>query len=92
MRLAVIEACGAAEVAAAVAIERALGEQYGRPADFVRAVARGARGIRRAHETIIQLDVPCGVEQSTVEDSPSRATVLFMLAAQLKMRLQVALW
>ncbi len=68
MRLAVIEACGAAEVAAAVAIERALGEQYGCPADFVLAVARGARGIRRAHETISQLGLACGVEKSAIEE------------------------
>ncbi|MGP0101141.1 MAG: hypothetical protein ACLPUT_05910 [Solirubrobacteraceae bacterium] len=68
MRLAVIEACGAAEVAAAVAIEQALAERYGCPADFVRAVARGARGIRRAHETIAQLGVACGAEKSAIEE------------------------
>lgn len=68
MRLAVIEACGAAEVAATVAIEHALAERYGCPADFVQAVARGARGIRRAHETILQLDVACGAKKSAIEE------------------------
>jgi hypothetical protein len=68
MRLAVIEGCGAAEIAATVAIEQALAERYGCPADFVRAVARGARGIRRAHETIVQLGVACGAEKSAIEE------------------------
>jgi hypothetical protein len=68
MRLAVIEACGAAEVAAVAAIERALGEQYGCPDDFVRAVARGARGIRRAHEIIDQLGVVSGADKVAVKE------------------------
>jgi hypothetical protein len=68
MRLAVIETCGAAEVAAVVAIEQVLSERYGCPADFVRAVARGARGIRRAHETMVQLGVDCGAEKAAIEE------------------------
>jgi hypothetical protein len=68
MRLAVIEACGAAEVAATVAIERALTNQYGCPIDFVTAVARGARGIRRAHETVDQLGVATGADKAAVKE------------------------
>jgi hypothetical protein len=64
-RVAAMEACSAAEVAAGNAIEQAL-IKLGCPAKFADGVLRRARGIRAAHGVLLELDVPCGIEKADV--------------------------
>jgi hypothetical protein len=64
-RVAVMEACSAAEVAAGSAIERAL-TTFGCPEAFTKGVVRRARGIRSAHGVLVELNVPCGIKTEDV--------------------------
>jgi hypothetical protein len=64
-RVAVMEACSAAEVAADSVIERAL-TTFGCPEAFAEGVARRARGIRSAHGVLLKLNVPCGIKTDDV--------------------------
>jgi hypothetical protein len=64
-RVAVMEACSAAEVAAGSAIERAL-ITLGCPAKFADGVVRRARGIRSVHGVLLELNIPCGIEKNEV--------------------------
>jgi hypothetical protein len=64
-RVAVMEACSAAEVAADSAIERAL-ITLGCPDAFAEGVVKRARGIRSAHGVLLELDIPCGVKTGEI--------------------------
>lgn len=64
-RVAVMEACSAAEIAAGSAIERAL-ITLGCPEAFAEGVVRRARGIRSAHGVLLELNVPCGIKKDEV--------------------------
>jgi hypothetical protein len=64
-RISVMEACSAAEVAAGGAIREALAGT-GCPASFGEGVARRARGLRAAHEVLLELRIPCGVDKGDV--------------------------
>jgi hypothetical protein len=72
-RVAVMEACSAAEVAAGSAIERAL-TTFGCPAAFADGVVRRARGIRFAHGVLVELNVPCASRRRTSPSLRSCAT------------------
>ena len=65
-RVCVIDACGAAEVAATAATERALLSQDC-PAPFVQLTMKRARGLMDAHQAAIALGLPTGVAGNAVE-------------------------
>jgi hypothetical protein len=64
-RMAVMEACSAAEVAAGGAAERTL-ISSGCPAKFAAGVVKRARGIRSIHGLLLELNIPCGIEMADV--------------------------
>ena len=64
-RVAAMEACSAAEVAADSAIERAL-IALGCPVKFAEGVLRRARGIGAAHGVLRELNIACGIEKADV--------------------------
>lgn len=62
-RVAVMEACSAAEVAGGSAIEQAL-ITLGCPAKFVAGTVSRARGVRAIHGVLLELDIPCDIDKS----------------------------
>ncbi len=66
-RVAVMEACSAAEVASGSAIEGAL-IALGCPAKFADGVLRRARGIRSAHDVLLELNIPCDIQKNEVKE------------------------
>ena len=67
MRVCVIEACAAAEVAAAAAIERSLKETYRCPEAFIQACLRRARGLTLATAMCVDLGLPTALDKATVD-------------------------
>lgn len=64
-RVAVMEACSAAEVAAGSAIERAL-ITLDCPEAFADGVVRRARSIHSVHGVLLELNIPCGIKKNEV--------------------------
>ncbi|HEV7564398.1 MAG TPA: hypothetical protein VGO31_00375 [Microbacteriaceae bacterium] len=65
-RVTVMEACSAAELAAASAIESTL-TGTGCSAAFIKGAVKRARGIRAAHGVLVELNLECGVENADVK-------------------------
>lgn len=67
MRVCVIDASAAAEVAAGTAIERALTGQFRCPEAFVQATARSTRGLVKSYETSSKLGLQTAVDKGAVQ-------------------------
>jgi hypothetical protein len=64
-RVAVMEACSAAEIAAGSAIGLAL-TTLGCPDAFAEGVVTRARGIHSAHSVLLEFNIPCGIKTADV--------------------------